>query len=120
MEAKDLDMERVISVVAGLLDALDVACPKLSGEAAAGMDSRESEYGGGIPEAYKAGLDLWSELDGAASVEDMEAELAELEARGLVPGTAAYTAALMATACPVDGDPDFWDRWKDDMKEGRL
>lgn len=28
-----------------------------------------------------------------------------------------YTARIMAQECPVDDDPDFWDRWKDEMKE---
>lgn len=34
-------------------------------------------------------------------------------------GTYAYTARMMAEICPVDDDPDFWDRWKDEMKEGQ-
>lgn len=29
------------------------------------------------------------------------------------------TARFMAESHPVDGDPDFWDRWKDEMKDGR-
>ena len=30
------------------------------------------------------------------------------------PGTRAFTAMCMAEIMPQDGDPDFWDRWKDD------
>jgi hypothetical protein len=39
---------------------------------------------------------------------------------GPQPGTLAYTAFLMAQLDPGGdtGDPDFWDDWKDDMKEG--
>lgn len=33
------------------------------------------------------------------------------------PGSWASVARLMAQTDPVDGDPDFWDRWKDEMKE---
>ena len=33
------------------------------------------------------------------------------------PGTYAHTARLMAELMPVDDDPDFWDRWKDEMKD---
>jgi hypothetical protein len=29
-----------------------------------------------------------------------------------------YTARIMAQECAIDGDPDFWDRWKDEMKDG--
>ena len=37
------------------------------------------------------------------------------------PGTYAYTARLMHSMDPApNGDPDFWDKWKDDMKEGRY
>lgn len=35
-------------------------------------------------------------------------------------GTYAYTAMMMARYSPVEGDPDFWDRWKDEMKERDL
>ena len=35
-------------------------------------------------------------------------------------GTYAFTARLMAQAMPVDDDPDFWDRWKDEMKDRDL
>jgi hypothetical protein len=35
-------------------------------------------------------------------------------------GTYAYTAMLMAQIMPVDDDPDFWDNWKDEMKEADL
>lgn len=35
-------------------------------------------------------------------------------------GTYAATARMMADMAPVDGDPDFWDRWKDEMKDGML
>ena len=33
------------------------------------------------------------------------------------PGTYAHTARLMAKLMPVDDDPDFWDRWKDEQKD---
>jgi hypothetical protein len=36
------------------------------------------------------------------------------------PGTWASVAQMMAQSSPVDGDPDFWDRWKDEMKERDL
>jgi hypothetical protein len=40
---------------------------------------------------------------------------------GPEPGTYAYTARMMhaTMGCP-DGDPDFWDRWKDEQKEADL
>lgn len=28
-----------------------------------------------------------------------------------------YTARIMAETSPMDDDPDFWDRWKDETKE---
>lgn len=34
-----------------------------------------------------------------------------------VPDSYAHTAREMARLCPVEGDPDFWDRWKDEMKD---
>ena len=35
------------------------------------------------------------------------------------PGTYAYTARLMHSMDPApNGDPDFWDKWKDEQKEG--
>jgi len=37
------------------------------------------------------------------------------------PGTWASVAFLMAQTCPPEEeglDPDFWDRWKDEMKDG--
>lgn len=37
--------------------------------------------------------------------------------QGPEPGTLAFTAKAMAQMSPVEGDPDFWDRWKDEMKE---
>lgn len=37
-----------------------------------------------------------------------------------VPDSYAATARMMAEICPVEDDPDFWDRWKDDMKERDL
>lgn len=33
------------------------------------------------------------------------------------PGSWAAVARLMAQTSPVEDDPDFWDRWKDEMKE---
>jgi hypothetical protein len=36
------------------------------------------------------------------------------------PGTWASVAQMMAQSSPVEGDPDFWDRWKDEMKERDL
>jgi hypothetical protein len=44
----------------------------------------------------------------------------EVDANGPSPGTYAYTARMMAQLSPVDGDPDFWDSWKDEMKERDL
>ena len=35
-------------------------------------------------------------------------------------GTLAHTARLMASTMSDDEDPDFWDRWKDDMKDELL
>ena len=36
-------------------------------------------------------------------------------------GTYAFTARLMAEIDPApEGDPDFWDRWKDEMKDRDL
>ena len=35
-------------------------------------------------------------------------------------GSWAATARMMADAMPIEGDPGFWDRWKDEMKEGGL
>lgn len=35
-------------------------------------------------------------------------------------GTYAFTARLMADLMPDDEDPDFWDRWKDEMKDRDL
>ena len=32
-------------------------------------------------------------------------------------GSYAHTAQLMAEIMPVDDDPDFWDRWKDEQKD---
>ena len=49
-----------------------------------------------------------------------EKERTTTEAERTVPpaGTWASTARLMAEFYPeVDGDPDFWDRWKDEMKD---
>ena len=46
--------------------------------------------------------------------------MATTEKERTVPpaGTWAATARLMAEIYPeVDGDPDFWDRWKDEMKD---
>lgn len=49
----------------------------------------------------------------------VEAEVAELsaslEARGMVPGTYAFTAAIMAHGSSEE-ECEEWDRWKDDMK----
>lgn len=42
------------------------------------------------------------------------------ENQGPEPGTYAYTAMLMAQIMPVDEDPDFWDRWKDEQKDREL
>ena len=38
---------------------------------------------------------------------------------GPEPGTYAYTARLMAGPNPSAEEGEFWDRWKDEMKEGR-
>ena len=32
-------------------------------------------------------------------------------------GSWAFTARLMAQSMPQEGDPEFWDRWKDENKE---
>ncbi len=37
---------------------------------------------------------------------------------GPQPGTVAYTAFIMAQLCPQE-DPDFWDDWKDEMKDSQ-
>ena len=42
---------------------------------------------------------------------------------GPKPGTYAYTAMLMHQLCPPDEigeSPDFWDTWKDEMKDAML
>ena len=36
------------------------------------------------------------------------------------PGTLAHTAQAMARMLPIEGDPDFWDRWKEDMENGMM
>ena len=36
------------------------------------------------------------------------------------PGTLAFTARMMAQSMPDDEDPDFWDRWKDEMKDEQM
>lgn len=36
------------------------------------------------------------------------------------PGTYAFTAWLMAGSSPTPEEGAFWDRWKDEMKEGDL
>lgn len=36
------------------------------------------------------------------------------------PGTYAFTARLMAGDNPSEEEAEFWDRWKDEMKEGGL
>jgi hypothetical protein len=57
---------------------------------------------------------------------EREAEQARFEAeqdmalQGPPPGSWAETAMLMARHAPVEGDPDYWDRWKDEMKEQDL
>ena len=38
--------------------------------------------------------------------------------RGVVPGTYAYTARMMAGPNPSREEGEFWDSWKDQMKEG--
>ena len=35
-------------------------------------------------------------------------------------GTYAFTARLMAETLSDPDDPDFWDRWKDEMKDRDL
>lgn len=41
---------------------------------------------------------------------------------GPQPGTVAYSAFILAKLFPPNEeegiDPDFWDRWKDEMKDG--
>jgi len=42
----------------------------------------------------------------------------EVIAENGMEGTYAATAMRMAEICPApDGNPDFWDNWKDEMKE---
>ena len=45
----------------------------------------------------------------------VETRTAERDRLRPEPGTRAFTAMCMADIAPQDGDPDFWDRWKDDM-----
>lgn len=54
--------------------------------------------------------------DNDTSPSNNEGEEVPLTADGRIPFW--YTARMMAKEYPVDGDPDFWDRWKDEMKEG--
>ncbi len=43
----------------------------------------------------------------------------EIIAETGMEGTYAATAMLMAEMCPApDGNPDFWDNWKEEMKDG--
>jgi hypothetical protein len=45
----------------------------------------------------------------------------ELERDNMPPvGTYAFTARLMAETLSDPDDPDFWDRWKDEMKDRDL
>ena len=44
----------------------------------------------------------------------VETRTAERDRLRPEPGTRAFTAMCMAEIAPQDGDPDFWDRWKDD------
>ncbi len=52
-------------------------------------------------------------------IKEKEASLPPLNPDNMPPvGTYAYTAMMMARYSPVEDDPDFWDRWKDEMKDG--
>jgi len=66
------------------------------------------------------------EAEGAEAEENPEL-IAELQRRideepdiplGPHPGTWAATARLMAGPNPTAEEAEFWDRWKDEMKEG--
>lgn len=52
------------------------------------------------------------------SEEDVDAYARSMGEDGPAVGTYAHTACIMARMFPVEGDADFWDRWKDEMKEG--
>ena len=49
-----------------------------------------------------------------SDVQITQAEAVEPDRLRPEPGTRAFTAMCMAEIAPQDGDPDFWDRWKDD------
>lgn len=58
---------------------------------------------------------LWTFDTEKQAEENFQAWLREVIAPP--PGSWASVAVLMAQTSPVEDDPDFWDRWKDEMKE---
>jgi hypothetical protein len=42
----------------------------------------------------------------------------DIEVSGPPIGTYAFTARMMAGPNPTQEEAEFWDRWKDEMKEG--
>ena len=48
---------------------------------------------------------------------DDEQRESEEESRGPEPGTWAHTARMMAGPNPSEEEGEFWDRWKDEMKD---
>jgi len=49
--------------------------------------------------------------------DDAQRESVEEESRGPKPGTWAHTARMMAGPNPSEEEGEFWDRWKDEMRD---
>jgi len=84
------------------------------------QDSCEESFPSG---KFQVWLDRWGiKFDGSKEVKyyPVSSITAKVPDRPPV-GTHAFTAQLMAEIMPADDDdPDFWDRWKDEMKDASL